>query len=233
MILNPDLVEPTAHQQPLYQFAKTPVQHNDEQQATTSIQILETKTIVVSQEIQFSGYFNRLVYRHTPDEDGPETRSFFIDLLELDESVEVDKLSFTRLNLFQSRLVIDWKRPDYLISLGHQLLLELPLLPLKYDQLLKDDQRVSPVSLPTTMTIDQSFKINIGKSLLIDQIPENLESQHQIGGFQLSSSSSRHRATIESVLKLNQTLIPADQFDRLKSLLKTRQQGKRILLSER
>jgi hypothetical protein len=83
------------------------------------------------------------------------------------------------------------------------------------------------------MTIDQSFKINIDKSLLIDQIPENLELQHQIGGGQLTSSSSRHRATIESVLKLNQTLIPADQFDRLKSLLKNRQQGKRILLSER
>ena len=233
MILNPDLFEPTVHQQPLYQFAKTPIQHNNEQRATTSIQILETKTVVVSQEIQFSGYFNRLAYRYAPDENGPETRSFFIDLLELDESVEVDKLSFTRLNLFQSRLVIDWQSPDYLISLGHQLLLELPLLPLKYDQLLKDDQRVSPVSLPTTMTIDQSFKINIDKSLLIDQIPENLELQHQIGGGQLTSSSSRHRATIESVLKLNQTLIPADQFDRLKSLLKTRQQGKRILLSER
>jgi hypothetical protein len=233
MILNPDLVEPTAHQQPLYQFAKTPVQHNNGQRTTTSIQILETKTVVVSQEIQFSGYFNTLSCRHAPDEDGLETKSFFIDLLELDESVKVDKLIFTRLNQFQSRLVIDWQSPDYLISLGHQLLLELPLLPLKYDKLLKDDQRVSPVSLPTTMTIDQSVKINVGKSLLIDQIPENLALQHQIGRVQLTSSSSRHRATIKSVLKLNQTLIPADQFDRLKSLLKTRQQGKRILLSDR
>ena len=234
MIINPDANETPFVNQPLYHFDKTPLQHNNQQIITTSVQVEENQTIIVNQEIRFFGHFNTIVRQHAPDQNGSKTEFFFRDLLELTDEIEISQLRFLPVNSYESRLIVNWRRPKHLIGLGHQFLLELPCLPLKYDQLLKSHKRTSPISLPTTINVQQTCKINLAKSFQMAQTPED---QHllipSIGSFQLAVKSSKRRISMVSTFMITETLILANNFQQLQSLLEARQKVKRILLSKR
>ncbi len=234
MIINPDANETPFVNQPLYHFDKTPLQHNNQQIITTSVQVEENQTIIVNQEIRFFGHFNTIVRQHAPNQNGSKTEFFFRDLLELTDEIEISQLRFLPVNSYESRLIVNWRRPKHLIGLGHQFLLELPCLPLKYDQLLKSHKRTSPISLPTTINVQQTCKINLAKSFQMAQTPED---QHllipPIGSFQLAVKSSKRRISMVSTFMITETLILANNFQQLQSLLEARQEVKRILLSKR
>ena len=113
MIINPDARKNSSVDQPLYQFDKTPTQSNNHQIAKTSVQVSGGQTIIVNQEIRFSGYFNTVIRQHISSENSPKSRSFFRDLLELNEDTEISQLSFSLISPYESRLLIAWKRSKH------------------------------------------------------------------------------------------------------------------------
>ena len=234
MIINPDAEKNSSVSQPLYQFDKTPTQSNNHQIAKTSVQVSGSQTIIVNQEIRFSGYFNNVIRQHVSSENSPKARSFFRDLLELNEDTEVSQLRFSSISPYESRLLIAWKRSKHLIGLGHQLLLEIPSLPLKYDQLLRIEKRDSPVSLPTIITVEHTCKVSLAKSFQIDQTPETQSLVFpSIGSFELNVKSSKRRITMLSTFTATETLIPAKDYQKFQLMLDARQKSKRVVLSKR
>lgn len=234
MIINPDAEKNSSVNQPLYQFDKTPTQSNNHQIAKTSVQVSGSQTIIVNQEIRFSGYFNNVIRQHVSSENSPKARSFFRDLLELNEDTEVSQLRFSSISPYESRLLIAWKRSKHLIGLGHQLLLEIPSLPLKYDQLLRIEKRDSPVSLPTIITVEHTCKVSLAKSFQIDQTPETQSLVFpSIGSFELNVKSSKRRITMLSTFTATETLIPAKDYQKFQLMLDARQKSKRVVLSKR
>ena len=234
MIINPDARKNSSVDQPLYQFDKTPTQSNNHQIAKTSVQVSGSQTITVNQEIRFSGYFNTVIRQHISRENSPKARSFFRDLLELNEDTEISQLSFSLISPYESRLLIAWKRSKHLIGLGHQLLLEVPSLPLKYDQLLRIEKRDSPISLPTIITVQHSCKVSLARSFKIDRTPENQNLVFpSIGSFESNVKSSKRKITISSTLTTTETLIPAKDYQKFQLMLDARQKSKRVVLSKR
>ena len=131
-------------------------------------------------------------------------------------------------------MLIAWKRSELLIGLGHQLLLEVPSLPLKYDQLLRIEKRDSPISLPTIITVKHSCKVSLARSFKIDRAPENQNLVFpSIGSFESNVKSSKRKITILSRFTTTETLIPAKDYQKFQSMLDARQKLKRVVLSKR
>ena len=143
-----------------------------------------------------------------------EKSEFLHKILELDARAKVEDFEISSLSEMEGELKIalTWTCKEYLYAIGHQFVLELPIVKHPYAELLSEERRMYPAAIGERHSHLRTKSLSVQRHpFKIDIVPEEQTLKTDVAEIQLRYTKSKRKAEMDQTIRfLTPRVTPTD-----------------------